>query len=457
MKIKTKLTLLFTLVIAVLLLLLNFYIFSLSKSYASDDFFSQLRVRAYAAANVYLEEDEVSKKIFMEFQKKLLEKIPGETLRLYDSLNKPAFIRDSIPPAFSVSVIEKTRKEKTYQSKDKDVYTYGIFYPDNQGDFVILASAIDKTGDAKLNYLRNVLFIGFIFSIIIVFFIGRFFIKQVLKPLREINRQVNNISETNLNLRLNEGNKKDELAELAITFNRMLARIKNAFELQQNFVANASHELRTPLTSIIGNIEVSLSRQRNMDEYKMVLKTVLEEAERLHKLSDGLLNIAQASFDINNLKIEYLRIDELLEEAKEVVRDQISENKMELNFENMPAISDELLIKGNKSLLMIAFENLFENACKFSVKGKVIITLINNPETIIVIVCDSGIGIPEKDIPHIFQTFFRADNARSFSGSGVGLSLSQKIFLLHNGKISIQSDEGKGTKVSVTLNKDKIV
>ena len=455
MKIKTKLTILFTLLIAILLLILNFYIYSLSKSYSSNNFFSQLRDRVFATANIFLEADEAGrdKSVFNEFQKKYLEKLPGETIRIYDSLNHPAFIKDSVSNNFPLQIIEKTRNENVFQDEKNNKFTYGIYYTDNQGNFVILVTAIDKIGKAKLIYLRNILIIGFVFSIIIVFFIGRFFVKQVLKPLRVINKQVNKISETNLNLRLNEGNRKDELAELAITFNRMLARIKNAFELQQNFVTNASHELRTPLTSIIGNIEVSLSRQRNAEEYKMILTTVLEEAERLHKLSDGLLNIAQASFDINNMKMETIRIDELLEEVKVIIKNQMPESIMLLSFENMPANFDDLLIKGNKNLLMIAFENIFENANKFSDNKNVKIIFKYNPENILITITDSGIGIPEKDIANVMETFYRSGNARQFSGSGVGLSLSQKIFLLHNGRISIKSVEGEGTIVSVILKK----
>jgi len=453
MKIKTKLSLLFTFIVALLLLALCLFIYSISKSFASNDFFNRLRIRTYAAANVYLEEDEVSNKVFQGFQKVLLERIPGETIMVYDSLNQPAFIRDSMPSVYPVKVIEKTRKEKTYKNKENGIYTYGIFYPDNQGDFVILASAADKIGDAKLTQLGNGLLIAFFFSIFILFFIGRFFTMKMLKPINEIIDRVNKITDSNLNLRIIEGNGKDELAELAITFNSMLERLENAFELQQNFVASASHELRTPLTSIIGNIEVLLSRQRNADEYKIVLQTVLEDAERLHKLSDGLLNIAQASSDINNIKMECIRIDELLEESKNTVQNQMSDSKMDLYFANMPANSDDLIIKGNKNLLLIAFENLFENANKFSENRNIKINLINSPESITVVISDTGIGIPDKDLSNIFQTFYRAENARSFSGSGVGLSLCQKIILLHNGKLSIQSELGKGTDVMVMLKK----
>jgi signal transduction histidine kinase len=453
MKIKTKLSLLFTFVIALLLIALNFYIYSISKSYASSDFFYKLRERTYAAANVFLEEDEVSNKIFKEFQTKLSEKLPGENIRIYDLNNRPAFIIDTVVSSFPVSVIEQTRREKLYKSKNNGIYTFGIFYPDNQGDFVILASAKDMTGDAKLSHLKNVLIIGFLLSVFILYFIGRFFTSKMLKPVNEIINHVNNITDTNLNLRLSEGNGKDELAELAITFNNMLERLGKSFELQQNFVASASHELRTPLTSIIGNIEVSLSRQRMADEYKMVLKTVLEEAERLHNLSDGLLNIALASSDVSNIKMEYIRIDELLEDLKNTVQTQMPESKMDLGFENMPANSEDLLIRGNKNLLTLAFKNLLENANKFSENKNISINLVYKPESINITISDSGIGIPEKDLSNIFQTFYRAENARTFSGSGVGLALCQKVFGLHSGTLSIQSELGKGTIVSVLLKK----
>jgi len=453
MKIKNKLTLLFMLIIAVLLLIINFYIYSLSQSYASNDFFKRLRERVYATANVFLEEDEVSKKAFMEFQGKYLEKFPGEIIRVYDSLNQPAFIPQPLHTGFPKTLIEKIRKEKVYQEKVKNQYTYGIFYVDNQGDFVIIASAVDEIGDAKLIHLRIVLLVGFVISVILVFFIGRIFTKQMLKPISVIIRQANKITETNLHLRLNEGNRKDELAELAMTFNSMLKRLEGAFELQQDFIGNASHELRTPLTSIIGTIDVTLSRERTADEYRQVLNTIMEETERLHKISDGLLNIAQANFDISNMRMDEIRIDDLLEEAKDIVQNQVPGSIMELNFENMPVASDELVIRGNKNLLLIALENLIENANKFSDNRKVNINLLNEPERVVITIKDCGIGIPEKDILHVMQTFYRADNARTFSGSGIGLSLSQKILHLHKAKLEIQSKDRIGTTVSVIFPK----
>jgi signal transduction histidine kinase len=453
MKIKTKLSLLFTFLITLFLIVLNIYVYSISKSYASGNFFSMLQQRTYATANFYLEEDEVSKKIFDGFKAKFLEKIPGEIIHIYDSKNQPVFLNQISASQTEVSIIEKTRKQKVFKSKQNGAYTYGIFYPDNQGDFVILVTAVDTTGDGKLKHLGNVLIFGFFLSLIVLYFIGQFFTKKMLKPINEIIHHVNKITDTNLNLRLSEGTGKDELAELAITFNNMLERLENSFLQQQNFIAGASHELRTPLTSIIGNIEVLLSRERTTNEYKNVLVTVLGEAESLHKLSDGLLSIAQANSGINSLKMELVRVDELLEESKNLVQNQMPGSKMDLFFENMPENSDDLIIRGNKNLLIITLVNIFENANKFSNYKKVQIKLNISSDSIIITVMDKGIGIPEKDIDNIFQTFFRAENAHSYTGSGVGLAICQKIIQLHNGKLSIKSEQDEGTIVTIMLNK----
>ncbi|NVO19594.1 MAG: HAMP domain-containing protein [Bacteroidetes bacterium] len=456
MKIKTKLTLLFILITAILLIVLNFYIYSISRSYATSNFVSRLKERALNAANIYLEQDEVSPGIYQQYKVQQLEKIPGEIIRMYDEKNQPAFISNNSDFTFPLYLIEITRKKGELQQRNENTYVYGLYYHDNQGDFVILVKATDVIGEAKLFHLRDDLVIGFFFSILALFFIGRFLTKMVMKPVSDIIEQVNEISNTNLNKRLNEGNGKDELAELAITFNQMLSRLEEAFRLQQNFVANASHELRTPLTSIIGTIEVALSKQRDPEEYRAVLQTVLEEAERLHTLSDGLLNIAQASFDINNLKLEPIRIDELLQEVKDIIHNQMPESKMELQFEHMPENSEELLVTGNRNLLTIAFKNLIENANKFSSYNKILIHMDFSLESIQIIIRDFGIGIPEKDMQNVLQTFFRAGNARNFKGSGVGLSLSQKIILLHDGEFFLRSEEGQGTTVMVLLKKTKI-
>lgn len=449
MKIRDKLTLLFILIIAIILVCLNVYIYVLSKSFTKNNFYNQLRERAIVTATVFLEADEESSGIIESFQKKYLSTLPHEIIRIYTEQNKPAFIDSYSSVHFSNSLINKVRAGKEYREKQDNRQILGIYYQDNQGNFVIIASAVDETGIANLGELQKVLLIGFLLSLIVLFFAGRYLTNLMLRPVSIISSQANKISETNLHLRLNEGNKSDELAQLSITINQMLQRLENGFDLQKNFVANASHELRTPLTAIIGNIDVLLSKERSPGEYKQVLLAILEEAEKLHSLTDGLLKLAQSNFDFSNFRKEEIRLDELLLEIKDEMNTKRPGSHVEIDFPAMPENPAMLIIHGDKNLMETAILNIVDNSCKFSGNKKVQASLHISGGRICIIISDTGIGINKDDLPHVTETFFRTDNARSFAGSGIGLALAEKIIRLHGGELTIVSELNQGTQVSV--------
>jgi len=146
MKIKNKLTLIFTLIIAIILLCLNLYIYILSSSFTRNNFYNQLKDRAIVTATVFLEADEESSAIIQSFQKKYLRSLPDEIIRIYTEKNKPAFIDSSDTISFDNSFINAVRKSKEYREENGDRQTLGIYYQDNQGNFVIIASAVDETG-----------------------------------------------------------------------------------------------------------------------------------------------------------------------------------------------------------------------------------------------------------------------------------------------------------------------
>jgi signal transduction histidine kinase len=451
MKIQIKLTLLFTLIIAAVLVFLNLYIYIFSSSFTKNNFYAQLKDRAIITATVFLEADEESSAIIKSFQTKYLNTLPNEVIRVYNAENKPVFIDSSDKMTFDTSFINQVRMKRESREEKGDRQILGIYYEDNQGNFVIVASAVNQTGIQNLGYLQKVLLIGFLSSLIFVFLAGRYFTKLVLKPVSAIALQTNTISETNLHLRLDEGNKKDELAQLSITINQMLQRLENAFELQNNFVSNASHELRNPLTSIIGNIEVALTRSRSVPEYEAVLLSVLEEAEKLHKVTNGLLHLSQSNLDFTGLRREEIRIDELLIGLKAELRLKRPESVVELAFPEMPESPSSLTISGDKQLLETAILNIMDNACKFSNDKKVTVTLLLNDKNVLIKIADTGIGIAKNQLPHVTETFFRADNARSYSGSGIGLALVDKIVKLHRGKLTIISELNNGTEVAVSF------
>jgi two-component system sensor histidine kinase ArlS len=449
MRIRTRLTLIYTVIIALILLFLNLYIFYFTKISIKKDFFDRLENRALVIAQMYLKEDNLPPEVFEQVRTKFVQSIPEEIPRMYDSLNRPSFIVTKDDHAFSTEIINKARSLKNIEYEDKERQVVGIFTTDNQGDFVTLVSAPDISGHARLNELKKVLLIGFFISILIVYISGLFFSKQALKPMSDIIVEVKKISASNLHLRVNEGNGKDEIALLAVTFNEFLNRLEIAFEMQKNFVSNASHELRTPLTSIIGEVEVTLNKHRNVDYYEKTLKSVLIEGEKLNQLTTGLLNLARVSFDDSQLIIEDVRIDELLWETKEMLLSQNKDFNIHIEYLDMPEDPDKLIIRGNKQLIQVALGNILENACKFSDNKTVEAILKFNPQKIQISISDKGIGIPVNDLKNIFEPFYRAINARPYSGSGVGLSLTQKIIKLHKGSIELSSILNEGTKVEI--------
>src|SRR5690606_31852147 len=146
---------------------------------------------------------------------------------------------------------------------------------------------------------------------------GWFYAGRALRPISKVVNQVADISIINLDQRVDEGNGKDEIAQLARTFNEMLSRLEASFLLQKNFIANASHELRTPFTAITGRLEVTLLSTRNNDEYRAVIESVLEDIRSLNKLFNKLLLLAQASTEDRERKMQHLRVDELLWQTKD--------------------------------------------------------------------------------------------------------------------------------------------
>lgn len=349
-------------------------------------------------------------------------------------------------------MVFKELKEKEHaQIKIKDIYYYALLYHDETGDFIVLMSAEDLYGQLKMKNLRNTLWIIFIISLGMSYLLGRFYAKEIMMPISNITQRVNDISATNLHLRLDIKNKKDELGQLASTFNTMLDRLETSFEIQSNFISNASHELKNPLTAILGEIEISQNKERTADEYKTSLNKIEVEAARLDVLISSLLKLAQTEFDNKGLIIEPIRIDELLLSVKQNFNNIHPENNIVFDFSLLPENPDALIIQGNKSLLSIAFSNVLDNAGKFSGNQKVIIKIETTSKTVQITITDMGMGIPKDELKNIFEPFYRATNVRGVKGFGVGLPLTYRIVKLHSGQLQIDSDVEKGTVVKFSF------
>jgi len=450
MKIKNRLALNFTLLSSAMLLVIMASMYLAFADFFRTDFYGHLKDRAKVAAQLYLEADEISSDSLNHVRERMLEQLPNEVIRVYNANNIASFIKDK-EQYWSFNTIEEVRAKKYISFREGERQTIGIYYHDNQGNFVILASAYDQQAKVRLSGIIRIMIIILIVVNSVLFFIGRWFAKRSLMPIDGLIKQMKQINASSLHVRVDEGKGKDEISALALNFNRLLSHLQNSFELQQTFVANASHELRTPVTSIIGEVEVALNKQRSIVDYEQLLNSVLNDAGRLSDTISSLMELAQTDMEYTRAKLEPIQIDEQIWELQHHWAMSAGHPQLQVQIDHLPDDQQALFINANLTLLKIAFNNIIGNAFKFSHNQPVICRLNADDQSIVITIIDKGVGIPADDQEKIFTPFYRSANGRVFDGNGVGLYVAFKIIQLFNGTINIQSAVGQGTTFTISF------
>lgn len=457
MKIRTKFALYFTLIVASILILFAISIYYFSSSYREQQFFTRLKEKAVNTAKLLIEIDEVSYDLLKIIDKNTVSLAHRRIIiynsqneKVYDDNDTSAFTK-AIEPIYPATFLEKVRATKEIRFREGKKEALAILYDGKRNDYVVIASALDIYGLSKLRNLKFILIGGLLVCVIATMLAGWLYSGRMLRPIAKVVSEVDKLTALNLNQRVNEGNGTDEIAQLAVTFNRMLDRIEEAFKIQKSFVSNASHELRTPLTAITGQIEVSLMKKRSPEEYESVLLSILDDTRSLNKLTNGLLELTHANMEITGLKLSNIRIDELLWQIRNEVMKRNPNYRVNLLISNLPEDESKLIVHGSEQLLKTAFTNIIENACKFSSGKDVNISFEAGNHAVEIKIKDLGIGISPSELHRIFQPFYRGNNAKKYSGHGLGLSLAQKIVQLHNGSLNIDSVVNSFTMVKVTF------
>lgn len=401
-------------------------------------------------AKLYLEADEITPDSLDKVRSQYLEKLNGEVIRIYNSKNTATFIGDD-QQYWSNATINKVRNQKRLQFKDGNRQVVGIFYKDNQGDFVILASAIDRSTFYRLEKLRNIMAITFVIIFILLLSSGRWISKRILKPLDLFIDEVKQIKSSNLHFRVQEGKNKDEIYLLAKNFNLLMEHLEQAFVLQKSFIANASHELRTPLTRIMMTSELSLSQERTGKDYQEALVSVMEDAENMDKIINGLVNLAQADLEFGSQQLSAIRLDEILG----IIAAEWSKkgNKLSIIIADNNAPEQNFLILANATLLLIAINNIISNAFKFSGQQEVYCKLEPSGTNIRLSITDLGPGIKAAILPEIFKPFFSFSEKTPNTGNGMGLYMAHKIITLFKGSLEAHNEKKRGTTFIISLPK----
>ncbi len=421
MNIKTKLSIQFSLMVVVILIFFSLLVYYFSYTSQLAKFRDNLLEKAKNTAILLIDVSEVDAALLKKIHQStiLLEEeeivIADSSLKVIYSNNEQYLLED-------LAELNTNANDVSFFSiAEKD----GVCFRHHVGDdvYTVFLMAFDRSRIEKQGELHTILLWSILISTLLSVLFSYFFSKRAIKPISQIINGVKEINSFRLNSRIDEGNKRDEIAQLAKTFNQMLTDLEIAFRNQQDFVSNASHELRTPLTVMIGGSDYILSHERTADEYKGHITDLINDLKRLNGVVSSLLELAQVSMD-KTIRLTAVRIDEIVYDAIYNVKNKYPGRKI-LPKILYPDNARDLLVRGNAGLLAIAFENLLDNACKFSSED-VTIEFIISSETIDLIVSDSGIGIPPDDLDSIYNPFMRASNVKYIGGFGIGLSLVSK-------------------------------
>ncbi|MFH6996717.1 ATP-binding protein [Flavobacterium sp. FlaQc-57] len=431
-------------------LLLCIIVFVLFRENNRYHFLKRLEDRAKIVASIHFQKDPEKIKYYRNLKKNGLEELIEEeefVLKVNSANSFDYNTKLDLPNEFYTNIL-KTGKDY-YEIANK--YYLGQIFTENNQKYIVIVGARDRKGPTTTIYIIKIMLFGGIGFVFLAFFLGRFLAKRVINPVARITKEVNRISASNLHNRLPEVKNSDEISDLTETFNDMLDRLETSFEIQANFINNASHELKTPITTIIAESEIMLLKEREVSEYIQSLENIHSQASRLGNLTESLLKLTQTGYDGKKQVLDIARIDELLLDVKSDLDKIYPDNRVSIKLNFAPKDSNLLLIPCNKPLLELAINNIITNGVKYSDNNEVFVTLTANQESIKIAINDIGIGIPPEDIPHLYEPFFRGKIATKYIGYGLGLPLASKIIRMHSGEIQVQSEQNKGTIVTIVF------
>lgn len=454
MTIRTKITLLFTFLVAILLLLTAFSVYYFSSVQRAASFETRLYGRSHNVAQLFTLLGDSSHSVMRKIDSSNAPFYTNKSVHIYSPGNQRYYTFDSHPSDdFTLSSDQLrhiiTSGEIAFRLGDRDAF--GQYEKNGNRPFVVVVAAKDTEGYLWLNNLRKILIGSWFAGTLLSMATGILFSRQLVRPITSIIKEVQNISTHNLTQRIDAGSGQDELFQLADTFNDLLDRMQESFMTQRRFISNASHELSTPLTSISSQLEVTLQKKRNEAEYQAVLASIREDVQQMRQLTKSLLEIAKTGHK-GNIGLDEIRLDEVLIKTVAAVKKISPDYQVILHFDDFPEDEKDFMVFGNADLLFSAFSNVIENGCKYSTDHSSRVHLRLSGSNIQIDVVNAGNPIEAAEIEAVFQPFYRAAKTSHEKGFGLGLALARRIIGIHKGQINvILTDNSQETTFRIEL------
>lgn len=325
-----------------------------------------------------------------------------------------------------------------------------------RGEFIIQAAYRLDRVDQSLFMCRIVCGAALILAALLSVIGGRAVAGRSLRPVAALTQAAKQLTARRLSTRLPRSGVNDELDDLADTLNDMLQRVDQSFRQIQQFTADAAHELRTPLTALKGNAELALTQMRSEAQLRAVIEQSLTYYRILARVTDDLLLLARLDAGQETLQFERFKLSMVVEDVVDLYRPLAQERGIEI----MLHCAEETEVCADQGKIRRLISNLLDNSIKYmAYRGLIDVRVHRENGAVTTSIADSGKGISKDDLPHVFERFYRIDQARTGTGNaesrsvGLGLAICRSIVDAHGGNISISSELGKGTRVDVILPK----
>ncbi|AFK86628.1 MULTISPECIES: sensor histidine kinase [Thermoanaerobacterium] len=448
LSIKLRIALLYAIIFSFILIVLNASVLYGLKYYLVYQAFDDIQNQSDVIVEKLKEVDGIITSVDKDL---LFGSLIGENmyLKIVDLQGKIVYV--SSPHLIDISYDKnintptKIEKDETHIAYINREYIYG-----NKGFYIQVYEDL-KNQYFFLKLLFVMMAVSDVIGVLVSFFAGYFITGRALRPVDYMVREVHAIDEKKLNKRLSVNGNNDELSKLAATFNDMLDRLEDYFKRQNAFISNVSHELRTPLSVLKGYIElIDRWGKDNKDVLEESIGALKKEEQEMEILIERLLMLARGDNKTLNVNKKLFNVYELI---AEIVRDA----KVIFNEKNIEIFCDKTLeVNADRNLIKELLRIILDNALKYTdIDGNIKIFAEEVDKNVAVIIKDDGIGIPEEEIPYIFDRFYRVDKARSkeTGGMGLGLSIAKLIVELHGGSIEVRSKLNEGSEFKITIPK----
>lgn len=340
----------------------------------------------------------------------------------------------------------------TARWKKVTLSTVIIPYEDPKGKInLLLVTGSQADIEGLLHSLLQAASLGIPLVLLLTSFVGFIFVHRILDPIEEIARTANQITDKDLSSRVKGKHLDSEIEYVVASFNDMIARLEKSFKHINEFSSQVAHELKTPLAIIRGEAELALNQDRSKEEYKRTLRINLEETNRMRKTVEDLLLLTRLDYQPGVFKFQSFDFVEFFQEIGEQVQLLAAEKELEVKASIPKA---KVMVQADKLHLRRMLFNIVDNALKFTVPpGLIKLEVSHKKKDILITISDNGVGIPEEELPKIFQQFYHVDRTGRNEGActGLGLSIVQSIVRMHKGTIRVTSKVNHGTSFHIVL------